>query len=122
MSLFPYFLFAGGFNHTAGMPEKVYKKEFDGKHQLSQSYVSLGTNGRFFIKRKTGWTQWSDIDEEFGEYVKANDVKHVTFGEDNDSWFALLDRGGGPVQGCTDAFEAAHSSNNKSTPIKSSWM
>jgi hypothetical protein len=113
----------GSFSHCAGMPETVHK-EFTGKHKLNQSYVALGTEGRFFIQRKTGYTQWSGgMHEEFSEYVKENSVKHVTFGEYSESWFVLTDGGGFTYAGAPDGFcEAVKSKKySKKTFADVSW-
>ena len=114
----------GGFQHSAGMPDKV-SAEFAGKHKTNQDYVALGTEGRYYIKRKTGYTQWSsELGDEFSEYVKSEDnIKKVTFGCQNDSWFVLLDRGGYQYQGAPSGFKEAHNSKKyaKKTIANVSW-
>ena len=58
------------FYYSAGLPDDV-QKELQGKHKLNQSYIALGTHGRYFMKRSTGWTQWdAGGNEDFKKYVE----------------------------------------------------
>ena len=112
----------GGYAHSDNVPDAVREEFAKQKHM---AYLSLGTRGRYFMKKTTGWTQWNaNGDEDFAEYIRDTDsvIQRVTFGADN-SWFVLLGGGGYRYQGAPAGFKAAHSSNkySKKTIEDVSW-
>ena len=115
----------GSTYHSAGVPDAV-RKDFCGKHGNKQDYISLGSDGRFFIRRETGHENWhvGDYgDEEFEDYVRGHEVKQVAFGSHDSSWFVLTPGGGYQYNAPPRGFTEAHSSNKYKKKVISdvSW-
>ena len=86
----------GRWSFTAGLPTQLYNK-LHGRatHHPSPTYVSLGTQNRYYIKFSNGKGELvgpnSLITKLHEEYWR--DVASVAFGEDWDTWFIVFTDG-----------------------------
>ena len=118
------FLTESGFSHSGGLPDAVHY-ELQGKHRFNMRYVALGTEGRYFMTRNTGWQQWQGPTD-FGDYINTEaqtGVEKVAFGADYGSWFVLTSDGGFGYSGAPTGFKEAQNSNKykKKTVADVSW-
>lgn len=77
-----------------------------GRGPRSARYLATGCRDLFYLQRKDGSAEWSGkLPWGFADYVRKENVKLVTFGAGENSWFVLTEGGGFSYVGAPAGFE-----------------